>query len=304
MDSKRLGFVGVGQIGGPMASRLMDHGYELVVYDISEKALAPFRARGATIATSPKDVASQAETVAVSLPSPAVIKAVALGPEGLAGGTKIGLYIDLSTTGRIAAREVAEGLAARGITTVDCPVSGGIKGVEAGTLAMMAGASDEALERARPILATLGKIFHIGQNPGDGQMMKLVNNVLSAATMAATCEAVVVGVKAGLEPGRLIEALNAGSGRSSASMDKFPRSILNGTFHYGFATGLMMKDMKLFFEESEKLGGTMWVTNAVRSIWEYHYNQSGPDSDYSELVKHYEAWVGVECREREPAGKA
>lgn len=305
MSSKLLGFVGVGQIGGPMAKRLMDHGYSLVVYDVRTEALAPFIAAGATAAKSPAEVASATDIVLASLPTPQIVKQVALGANGLHEGTQIRTYIELSTIGSIVAREVAAGLAKKGIATLDSPVSGGIAGVEKGTLAMMVGGDAAKLEECRPILAALGKIFHIGENAGDGQMMKLVNNMLSATTMAATAEAVVVGVKGGLDPVKLIEALNAGSGRSSASIDKFPRSVLNGTFNYGFKTALMVKDVKLYLDEAEKLGAALWMGGAVGQIWGFMMSQGGADKDLTEIVKLYEQWAGgVECRRREPVASA
>jgi len=304
MGSKLLGFVGVGQIGGPMAKRLMDHGFNLVVYDVRSEALAPFIAAGATATKSPAEVASRADVVLVSLPTPQIVKQVALGPNGLHEGTKIRTYIDLYTIGPSMAREVAAGLAAKGIVTLDSPVSGGIAGVEKGTLAIMVGGDAAKLEECRPILAALGKVFHVGENGGDGQMMKLVNNMLSATTMAATAEAVVVGVKGGLDPVRLIEALNAGSGRSSASIDKFPRSVLNGTFNYGFKTALMIKDVKLYLDEAEKLGAALWMGAAVGQIWGFMIAQGGADKDLTEIVKLYEEWAGVECRQREAATSA
>jgi 3-hydroxyisobutyrate dehydrogenase-like beta-hydroxyacid dehydrogenase len=305
MESKTLGFIGLGLIGAPMARRLLDHGYQLAVFDVREEALAPFRERGALVMASPAEVASNAEIVLVSLPTPAIVRAVALGADGIAAGSRVRVYIDLSTTGRATARDVAAGLAAAGIEALDSPVSGGIGGAERGALAMLVGGSGAVLERCRPILSTLGNIFHVGDAPGDGQMMKLVNNMLSATTLAATAEAVVVGVKAGLDPARLIEALNGGSGRTSASTDKFPRSVLNGTFAYGFKTGLMTKDLKLYLEEAEALGGALWMVSATNAVWNFHQAQNGPDSDNTEIVRLYEKWLGVECREtHEPAPAA
>ena len=287
-----------------MAKRLIEQGYELVVYDVREEALAPLRDLAATVGSSPADVASQAAIVLVSLPTPAVVKEVALGPHGIVEGSQVRVYVDLSTTGRSTAREVAQGLQAKGIATIDSPVSGGIGGAERGTLAMLVGADAETLAQCRPILETLGKVFHVGDRAGDGQMMKLVNNMLSATTLAATAEAVTVGVKAGLDAGRVIEALNGGSGRTSASYDKFPRSVLNGTFAYGFKTGLMTKDLKLYLEEAEKLGGALWMVSATNAVWNFHLAKNGPDSDNTELVKVYEEWLGVECRERDNSTKS
>src|SRR5438477_219266 len=169
----------------------------------------------------------------VGLPLPAIVQEVALGERGVVDGLRVRTFVDLSTTGPRVAKVVAAGLKERGVTAIDAPVSGGITGAAKGTLAVMVSGPQDECERVRPILEELGKVFYVGSEPGMGQMMKLINNLLSATAVAATSEAVVLGVKAGLDPQVMIEVINSGSGRNTASADKFPRAILPRSFDYG-----------------------------------------------------------------------
>ena len=288
-----IGFIGVGRMGQPMASRLIAAGHGVVAYDIQGQALSAIAVKGAETAASPAEVASRAEIVMASLPMPAVVQEVALGERGVAAGSRVRVFVDLSTTGPRVAKAVAARLAERGITAIDAPVSGGIAGAVKGTLAVMTSGPKPECDRLRPILEAIGKVFYIGPEPGMGQMMKLINNLLSATATAATSEAVVLGVKAGLDPRVMIDVINAGSGRSTASEDKFPRSILPRSFDYGFALGLMTKDVKLCVEEAEALGVPMWIGNAVKQLWLYGLAQGGPDQDFTALITHIEKWSGV-----------
>lgn len=294
--AEHFGFVGVGNMGGPMAGRLLDAGYRLTVFDINEAALKPFLDRGAARASSPREVASAAEVVFVSLPTPDIIQKVALGPDGLASGNRIKTYIDLSTTGPRMAAEIATALAGRDIVTVDCPVSGGVGGARAGTLAVMAACPAEVFQRFEPVLKTFGHVFHVGTKPGLGQTMKLANNMLSAAAMAISSEAIVMGVKAGLDAKTMVDVINAGSGRNTATQDKFPRSILTRRFDYGFATGLMYKDVKLCAEEAAALKVPMAVGEAVNRLWRQANEENGPASDFTRVIQLIEKAAGVEVK--------
>ncbi len=296
MAKEHLGFIGVGRMGGAMASRLLDAGFKLTICDVNDAAAAPLLARGAHRAASPAEVASVVETVLVSLPTPAVVQAVALGENGVIAGSKVKMFVDLSTTGPRVATAVAQGLAAKGIVAVDSPVSGGITGAQKGTLALMVACPREMLERLRPILEVIGKVFFIGDRPGIGQTMKLVNNLLSAAALAITSEGIVMGVKAGLDPKVMIEVINAGSGRNSATQDKFPRTVLPRTFDFGFATELLYKDVKLCLDEAEALGVPMLVGNAVRQLLAVTKAVQGPSSDITTMVKCVEDWAGVKVK--------
>jgi 3-hydroxyisobutyrate dehydrogenase-like beta-hydroxyacid dehydrogenase len=296
--AEELGFIGVGRMGGPMAGRLLDAGHRLVIYDTSEAAMAPLLDRQARRADSAKELASAVETVLVSLPTPDIVRAVALGGGGIADGSGVKTIIDLSTTGPRMVASIAEELAKRGIAMVDSPVSGGIAGAQKGTLAVMAACAPALFERVKPVLANFGRVFYIGERPGMGQIMKLANNLISATTMAISSEAIVMGVKAGLDPAVMVDVINAGSGRNASTQDKFPRAVLPRTFDFGFATGLMYKDVRLCLEEAEALQVPMWVGSAVRQLWQYVNADRGPASDFTTIVQCIEHWAGVEVKSK------
>ena len=292
-----LGFVGVGRMGGPMANRLLDAGYRLCVYDVSDEATGPLVARGAELAASPAEVASIADTVFMSLPTPDVVREVALGGNGgLINGSKVRTVIDLSTTGPGVATEVAGKLAERNIAWVNSPVSGGVTGAKAGTLAVMVSCPKPAYQKLEPVLKVFGKLFHAGEKPGLAQTAKLANNLLAATAMVATSEVMAMGVKAGLDAKVLIDIINASSGRNSASQDKFPRAILPRTFDFGFATGLSYKDVRLCVEEAEAMGVPMVVGGAVREMLAVTRARFGAGSDFTYIAKVLEEWAGVEIK--------
>lgn len=286
--SEFLGFVGTGKMGGPMANRLLDAGHSLTVYDIREKAMAPLIARGAVAASSSRGVADSADIVFFSLPEPGDVRGEAIGENGVLAGERAKILVDLSTTGRPTTLIVAEALAQKGIAMVDAPVSGGVAGATKGTLAVMASGDPAALARVSPLLGIFGRLFLIGERPGMAQVMKLANNLLSATSLAIASEAVVMGAKAGLDPRLMIEVINAGTGRNSATETKFPQSILTRRFGYGFATGLMHKDVRLCLEEARSLGTPMAVGEAVRAIWQAAEGELGADADYTEIFRYLE----------------
>jgi 3-hydroxyisobutyrate dehydrogenase-like beta-hydroxyacid dehydrogenase len=296
MPEQRIGFIGVGKMGGPMAGRLLEAGYEVFAYDIDAAALRSIVEAGATAADGPKAVADQADIVLASLPSPAVLEAVALGDDGICHGARVRIFIDVSTTGPRTAAWVAEALARRNIAAVDSPVSGGLAGARSGTLAVMVSCREPVFAEIEPVLKAFGRLFYLGEAPGAAQVMKLANNLLSAAALAVTSEAVVMGVKAGLDPKVMLDVINAGSGRNSATEDKFPRSVLPRTFDFGFATGLLFKDVRLCLDEAEALGVPMVVGSAVRQMLCVTNALYGPESDFTSMVKTVETWAHVEVR--------
>jgi 3-hydroxyisobutyrate dehydrogenase-like beta-hydroxyacid dehydrogenase len=294
--AKHIGFIGLGNMGKPMASRLIDAGYQLTVCDVRRESVDALVAKGAHTAASPSAVASAVDTLLLSLPNPAVVREVALGTDGVIAGSKVKIVIDLSTTGARTAREIATAFAAKGIGAVDSPVSGGVAGAIKGTLAVMVACPKTMFAELEPMLKHIGRVFFIGERPGMGQTMKLANNLLSATALAATSEAIVFGVKAGLDPAIMVDVINAGSGRNSASQDKFPKAILPRTFDFGFTTGLMYKDLKLCLEEAEAAGVPMWVANAVRQLWYHAHEEIGADKDFTTVVQVLERWAGVEVK--------
>lgn len=285
-----VGFIGLGKMGFPMVRRLLDTGHRPVVFDTRAEVLASARDLGAHPVSSPRDVADQADTVLASLPTVAAAAEVAAE---VAGGGRIRRYIDMSTVGATQAEHTHTMLAAAGIAALDCPVSGGVAGAANGTLALMVSGSRAEFDAARATLEALGTPIFIGERPGAAQTMKLANNLLAAATLAATAEAVVLGVKAGLDPNVMIEVFNAGSGATHASRDKFPRAILPRTFDFGFATGLMVKDLRLYLAEAAELGLTLQVCEAVGQSWENALTTQGADSDFTTIIRPIEDAAGV-----------
>jgi 3-hydroxyisobutyrate dehydrogenase-like beta-hydroxyacid dehydrogenase len=288
-----IGFIGLGNMGQPMARRLIEAGHSLVIYDTRNDAVAPLVALGAKLASSPQDVADRVETVMASLPSLQISEKVALGEGGVIHGKRIKRFIDLSTTGSHIAGEIAAGLAKNNIVQIDSPVSGGVGGANKGTLAVMVSGPQADIDVVKDALSVFGKVFVIGHKPGMAQTMKLANNFLSATAMAATSEAVTMGVKAGLDPAVMIEVINAGSGRSTASDGKFPQAVLPRTFNYGFATALMLKDVRLCTEEARSLDVPNHVMSAVLDQWEATNAEFGGDSDFTVIVKMIERRAGV-----------
>jgi 3-hydroxyisobutyrate dehydrogenase-like beta-hydroxyacid dehydrogenase len=276
-------------MGSRMARRLLGAGYELTIYDTDAAAVQVLVDAGAKASESPQAVGSAAEIVLVSLPTPPIVEKVA---QEVAAGGRAKILIDTSTTGATYAKKIAAMLAKHEIAQVDAPVSGGLAGAEKGTLAVMVSCDEATFASVKPVLEHLGKIFYVGKLPGQGQTMKLVNNLLSATAMAASAEAVVLGVKAGLDAAQVIEVINAGTGRNSATVDKFPRFVLPRTFNLGFAMNLMNKDLRMCLEEAEAMAVPMIVGSAVRQLMGIT-EAAVPEADMTDVVKVVEKWAGV-----------
>jgi len=288
-----IGFIGLGKMGFPMARRLIEGKHRLVVFDQRQQAVDGLVALGAEAASSPKEVADRTETVLASLPSLQASLEVATGPDGVIEGSRVRRFVDLSTVGSHMAVRISDLLAKRKIAQLDSPVSGGVGGAEKGTLAVMVSGPKADFEAVKAALEVIGKVFFIGTKPGSAQTMKLANNLLSATAIVATSEAVVMGVKSGLDPGVMIDVINAGSGMNTASRDKFPRSILPGSFDFGFATGLMVKDVRLCLEEAKAMGLSMEVAEAVGRLWEVVIREIGAESDFTAAIQPIERAAGV-----------
>lgn len=293
MNNSTIGFVGIGNMGNPMASRLLDAGHTLVVHDAHAEAAQALARRGAGVAPSLKALGDTTDTVLMSLPTPDIVRAVA---QELAKGERVRRVVDFSTIGPAGAKAASETLIAQGIQYVDSPVSGGVPGAKSGTLTLMVACPTATFETLLPLFQTFGKPFHVGQSEGQAQIMKLANNMLAAAAIALSSEAMVMGVKGGLDPRIMLDVINVSSGRNSATQDKFPRSILTGTFDYGFGTGLAYKDVRLCVDEAERLGVPMLLGAAVREFLAITNALHGADSDYTAMCKVVESWAGVTVR--------
>jgi 3-hydroxyisobutyrate dehydrogenase-like beta-hydroxyacid dehydrogenase len=289
-----IGFVGLGAMGQHMATRLLDAGHELAVFDTRPEAVEPHAARGARACESAAAVADVADIVLVSLPTPDVVRTVATGDRGLLGGKAIRTFVDLSTTGPPVAAEVAAKLAASGVACLDAPVSGGVAGAKAGSLTIMAAGDADVFERTRPLLETIGKnVVHVGDEPGQGQVAKVLNNLLSATALAITAEAVALGVRSGLSARTLVDVFSKSSGRNSATDDKFPRHVLPRTFGAGFRTELMNKDVQLCLAEAQRHGVPMMVGGSVAQLWSLAAATADDGADCTEIVQMVERWAGV-----------
>lgn len=295
-----IGFIGLGNMGFPMMRRLVDAGHAVVVHDARPDVVAGAVAVGAAQAASVRDVADRAETVLASLPSLQASLDVATGADGVVTGSRVRRFVDLSTVGRDVAQRIHGTLADAGIAALDSPVSGGVAGAQNGTLAVMVSGARTEFDTVKPALEAIGRPILVSEKPGAAQTMKLVNNLLAATALAATAEAMVMGVKAGLDAQVMIDVLNAGSGGTHASRDKFPRAVLPRTFDYGFATGLMVKDVRLYLEEAHSLGLPTQVADAVAALWESTMDTQGPGSDFTSIVKPLEEAAGVVVDGRTP----
>ncbi|MGE8686615.1 MAG: NAD(P)-dependent oxidoreductase [Achromobacter sp.] len=299
MSETIYGFIGLGNMGGPMAGRLLDAGYPLHVADSNPAARQLLAARGAVAHDSARAVGDAADVVFLSLPDGKVVEQVLGGERGLARASRASCVVDLSTIGPAAARRAFDTLAAQGIEYVDAPISGGPTGAERGTLAVMVACPPARYEGLAQVLGHFGKPFYLGPEAGLAQVMKLANNLLSATAVAITSEAMALGVKAGLDPSVMIDVINAGSGRNSATMEKFPKAVLTGTFNVGFAARLAHKDVRLCLEEAERHGVPMVVGSSVREMLVMTTAIRGQDADYADVARVVEDWAGVKVRSRQ-----
>ena len=264
------GYLGVGNMGQPMAAKLLDAGHSLTIFDISEPAMRPLLERQARRAASPQELGDRSEIVFVSLPTLAVFRAAVLGPNGLIHGGALKVLVNTCTVGVPFVKEVEEAMAARGVTVVDCPISGGPAGARAGTLSVMVSGAPEAIERVRPLISLWGSTLTVaGDKPGAAQVLKLTNNILFAVSLAATSEAFVMGAKGGLDPEVMVNAINAGSGRNGATQTVIPTVVLDRSFDYGAALHILMKDIDLAIAQGEELGVPMWVCQTARLVYKH-----------------------------------
>lgn len=293
---ERTGLIGVGNIGHIFARRLLEAGHGLIVFDRNAEAMDAMRGIGADAAESATEVADKAEIVLLSLPTPAVVRAVA---EEIAKGGATRVLADLSTTGPAVTEEVAELLSGTKISLIGAPVSGGTANAEHGRLAIMAGGDRAAFDRIKPVLDVLGNnVFFVGENPALGQTMKIINNTLYATSMISACEALVYGVKSGLDPQAMLDVINVSSGRSFATMERIPQCALDGSFPVRFATELLHKDVKLCIDDAERIGVPMRVNPIARQFLHFAMTQGDGGKDNVEVLRHIEKWAGAEFRAR------
>jgi 3-hydroxyisobutyrate dehydrogenase len=290
-----VGFVGLGNMGSALAANLVQAGFAVVAHDILGPQRAPL---GATHVAAVSEVARSGDVVVLSLPDGAASDRVARAILAVAD-RRTRHVVDTSTIGVGAARAIAALLADDRVGYVDAPVSGGVAGARARTLAVIYAGSDDACARALPVLAGLSdRRYRVGDRPGLAQAMKLANNFLSATALAATSEAIAFGRSAGLDMGTMLEVLNAASGQSAATSDKFPNHVLNGRYAAGFTNSLMTKDVQLYLRAALEHGGPWPIGTVTAAVWE-RFAAAEPGADFTRIFPFVE---GGGC-ERNPDRK-
>ncbi len=290
-----IGFLGLGRMGAPMAANLLKAGYELYVHDLSEAAVADLVRQGASAAGHAAALGRHCDVVFTSLPTPAIVRDATLGPDSIFIRGKPKIFCDLSTSGPQLAQEVSAALTPQGVACFDAPVSGGIKGAIEGTISIMVGGPQSEYDAVlKPLLEAIGKPFYMGETPGAGQTMKLVNNLLGAVAIGVTSEGMAFGIKQGLDPEKMIEVLNQSTGINSATRDKWPRSVLPRTFDFGFAAALSLKDTRLLMEEAAAAEVPLPLGEIVRDYLERTLDREGPDADFTAIAKVVEEAAGLD----------
>ncbi|MDB5612365.1 MAG: 6-phosphogluconate dehydrogenase, NAD-binding [Devosia sp.] len=294
----KIGLIGLGNIGVHFGTRLLAAGHELLVHDRNPAMQQRLVEKGAQPVAGAKELASQVEIVLLCLPMPRIVADVAAE---VAQGSAVRIVVDLSTTGPSVTKEIETLLKARNISMIGAPVSGGTVAAEKGTLAVMPAGPEDTYKEIEPLLRVIGKnIFYLGADPSLGQTMKIINNTLYATSMVASCEALVYGVKAGLDSKTMLDVLNVSSGRSFATLERIPQCVLDRSFPVRFTTELLHKDIKMCIDEAEKLGVPMLVSPAARQFLAFAITQGDGQQDNVYPIRHFEQWAGVQFGEAPP----
>ena len=284
----RIGFIGLGIMGKPMAKNLIKAGCDLLVHDINREAVKEVVRFGAEAANSPREVAEKSEVIITMLPNSPQVQEVALGKDGLIEGVKEGqVYIDMSSIEPLVTQEIAEKLEKKGVKCLDAPVSGGEPKAIEGTLAIMVGGPRDVFEKCREILEKMGKnVVRVGQI-GSGQTTKLVNQIIVAINIAAISEAFVLGKKAGVNPKNIYEAIRGGLAGSNVLDAKAPL-VMDRNFKPGFKIDLHIKDLANVFKTSHKLNVPLPLTSIVMEIMQALKVENLGDADHGAIALFYE----------------
>jgi 3-hydroxyisobutyrate dehydrogenase len=288
--SMDVALIGLGRMGMAYVERLTSLGHDVVGYDISTDAmemLAQFGGRASSI----EQIAVSGRIVLVSLPNAHVVTVAAQQLLAASTAGAIPGFIDLSTTGPAGATALAGLLSAHGVPYAEAPVTGGVSGARTGSLTLMAAGDAQLLDLTEPVLCALGGVVRMGSVAGQGQTMKVLNNLLSATSLAVTSEAMAAGAAVGLVPEQMLEVFNGGSGKNAATMDKFPKYVLPGTFDQGFAASLMAKDVRLAQELFHEAGIPAWVAAAVVETWIGACTRLDDDADFTEIARLHASYV-------------
>jgi len=282
-----IAFIGLGIMGKPMAANLLEAGHTVVVHNRSREAVDELAAAGADTASSPRDAAERGEVVITMLPDSPDVEAVVLGDDGVAAGVSEGmLYVDMSTIAPTTSREIHQALEEKGVEAVDAPVSGGQPAAESGDLSIMVGGSAEAVERARPMLEVLGKsVTHIGP-PGAGQVAKAANQVVVALTIQAVAEALTLARHAGVDAGKVREALLGGLAQSKI-LEMHGERMLSGEFEPGFRLSLHRKDLAIALDTAREEGVPLLATAQAAEVMNSLLARGDGDKDHAAMIEFY-----------------
>ncbi len=296
----RIGFIGLGAIGAPIASRLREAGHGLLVYDIRPEATAPFAAI-AQVARSARELGERAEVIFACLASADAHRLALVSEQGASRGRAMRLLVNLGTVGAPFIREIAAALQARGVDTLDAPVTGGVGRARDGSLTAIISGPRSCFDRIEPLMASYAsKRVWMGPQAGGAQVMKVVNNAVSLANLVSAGEALIVGARAGLDPATMIDVINHGSGQNSATLMKFPAAILNGRFNFGGALRIVIKDLEAFIAEAASQGQEVPHARLVLESYRVAAIEMSPDADVTEVVRPLERRAGVELRLAQP----
>jgi 2-hydroxy-3-oxopropionate reductase len=293
-DATSVAFIGLGAMGRPMADCIVRAGYRVLVYDISAEAAEKFAGR-AEIARSPADAASRADVVIGCLPTLAAYREAILGPQGIARGTRASTYIHVGTTGSAMVKEFADALRKSDRVVIDAPMTGGPARARSGTLTVMASGPERAFLKAEPVLRCYAsRVVYFGEQAGAAQTMKIVNNILYGASLIVAAEGLALGAKAGLDPKRMLEVINSGSGQSWVTSEMVPTHILPRTFDFGAAMALLIKDLTAVMDEAKMLRVPM---PAAAAVYQAFINATAKESDrddVTDIFRYVERAAGVQ----------
>lgn len=287
----RIGFIGIGNMGEPMAGHLARAGYKVQVYDIDRAKCERFAAaNGATAAATLEELGRNANVIITMLLDGKLVEQVLLGRDGQPDAvlntlTSGSIIIDMSSSSPIGTRALGEKLAQRGMLFIDAPVSGGVKGAVAGNLAIMTGGDRSLVDRCDPLLANIGKRLYIGPL-GSGHAAKALNNYVSATGLAAAAEALIIAQRFGIAPQVMNDALNASSGRNNSTENKMAQFILSKKYNAGFTVGLMAKDLSLAMEVAEACKVDAELGHASLKVWKQAESALGGRADHTEIAKY------------------
>jgi 3-hydroxyisobutyrate dehydrogenase len=291
METKKekVGFVGLGAMGQPMSRRLLEAGYEVMGYDLRPEAMESVVQRGGKPASSAREIAEKCRKVITIVPNSEAVDQVIFGPQGLLEGMRAGdILMEMTSAYPPSTLRVHRVLAGRGVSMIDAPVSGGVSGAEAGTLSIMVGGDESVYESCRPILAVMGKNLFFMGGIGSGHAVKAINNFLSATSLAATSEAIILAGKLGLSPQRVVEVLQVSTGRSYSTEIKVPKFVLPKTFNSGFAMDLMYKDLDTVTRMAREYKTPMFLANMVQQMYGYAMAQGAGNGDHTAIFRYLE----------------